>query len=178
MWHTLYGQKYWDEPLNSWIRVFHSDPVPQVYKIKFMKKFFFPFAEKKRLFWKALRIQPWMDATFAWNFIPARYSMVNGKWCQDQQQKTTWSHTGSEAHGELKSPTLCRLHCWQTSTAIIKGRKTVRRELHVMGFQQLASLISLWRPWPACSGVFEAELCRAVDLQEPWYSVSKQFKIL
>lgn len=31
---ALYGQMYWDRPLNHWIMVLHLDPLPQVYEIK------------------------------------------------------------------------------------------------------------------------------------------------
>ncbi|CAI9547689.1 unnamed protein product, partial [Staurois parvus] len=32
--YTLCCQKYWDTLRNQWIQVFHSPPLPQVYKIK------------------------------------------------------------------------------------------------------------------------------------------------
>lgn len=48
--NTLYGQKYWDRPLNYWIQVLQLDPLPQVNKIKHlaMKSAFTNLCGKKK----------------------------------------------------------------------------------------------------------------------------------
>ncbi len=81
---TLYGQKYWDTPLNYWIQVFHSDPLPQVYKMKHlaMKPTFTNICEKMGLseehseFKHSTVIECHLYVVSLWNFIPGRYSMV------------------------------------------------------------------------------------------------------